>query len=142
MTCAGIKEKCFLKLKSVLLKVSYIRKWPKFAYLELKFRIYNFELCGTECSKLLELSSYHTLSTRFWTKTFLPFSLLIGVSPIALGKREPMVENCFSVPTLQKQLYYRPDRRTYSCDFSCIGRLQFVCKMNYITLPLSPSYMA
>ena len=36
VTCAGLKGRCFLKLKSVLLKVSYIKKWPKFAYLELK----------------------------------------------------------------------------------------------------------
>ena len=33
---AGLKGKCFLKLKSVLLKVSDIEKWPKFAYLESK----------------------------------------------------------------------------------------------------------
>ena len=30
------KGRCFLKLKSVLLKVSYIEKWLKFAYLESK----------------------------------------------------------------------------------------------------------
>ena len=30
------KGKCFLELKSVLLEVGYIEKWPKFAYLELK----------------------------------------------------------------------------------------------------------
>ena len=41
-------------------------------------------------SKLLELSSYHTVSTRFWTRTFLPCSLLIGVSPITVAKWEPM----------------------------------------------------
>ena len=34
---AGLKEKCFLELKSVLLEVGYIEKWPKFAYLESKF---------------------------------------------------------------------------------------------------------
>ena len=44
MTCAGLKGRCFLELKSVLLKVSYIKKWLKFAYLEskvphLKFRV-------------------------------------------------------------------------------------------------------
>ena len=36
MTCTGLKGRCFLELKSVLLEVSYIEKWPKFAYLELK----------------------------------------------------------------------------------------------------------
>ena len=45
MTCAGLKGRCFLELKSVLLEVGYIKKWPKFAYLEskvphLKFRVY------------------------------------------------------------------------------------------------------
>ena len=44
MTRAGLKGRCFLELKSVLLKVGYIEKWPKFAYLEskvphLKFRV-------------------------------------------------------------------------------------------------------
>ena len=44
VTLAGLKGRCFLKLKSALLKVSYIEKWPKFAYLEskvphLKFRV-------------------------------------------------------------------------------------------------------
>ena len=44
MTCAGLKGRCFLELKSVLLEVGYIEKWPKFAYLEskvlhLKFRV-------------------------------------------------------------------------------------------------------
>ena len=44
VTCAGLKGRCFLELKSVLLEVSYIEKWPKFAYLEskvphLKFRV-------------------------------------------------------------------------------------------------------
>ena len=39
-----IKGRCFLELKSVLLEVGYIEKWPKFAYLEskvphLKFRV-------------------------------------------------------------------------------------------------------
>ena len=33
---AGVKGRCFLELKSVLLEVGYIKKWPKFAYLELK----------------------------------------------------------------------------------------------------------
>ena len=33
MTCAGLKGRCFLELKSVLLKVGYIEKWPKFASL-------------------------------------------------------------------------------------------------------------
>ena len=36
VTCTGLKGKCFLELKSVLLEVSYIEKWPKFAYLEPK----------------------------------------------------------------------------------------------------------
>ena len=36
MTHAGFKGKCFLELKSVLLEVGYIKKWPKFAYLKLK----------------------------------------------------------------------------------------------------------
>ena len=36
MTQAGLKGRCYLKLKSVLLKVGYIEKWPKFAYLESK----------------------------------------------------------------------------------------------------------
>ena len=44
MTRAGLKGRCFLELKSILLKVGYIEKWPKFAYLEskvphLKFRV-------------------------------------------------------------------------------------------------------
>ena len=44
MTCAGLKGRCYLELKSVLLEVSYIEKWPKFTYLEskvphLKFRV-------------------------------------------------------------------------------------------------------
>ena len=44
VTCAGLKGRCFLKLKSVLLEVGYIEKWPKFTYLEskvphLKFRV-------------------------------------------------------------------------------------------------------
>ena len=44
MTCAGLKGRCFLELKSVLLEVGYIKKWPKFAYLKskvlhLKFRV-------------------------------------------------------------------------------------------------------
>ena len=47
--------------------------------------------------KLLELFSYNTLSTRFWTRTFLPFSLLIGVSPIALVKREPMIQEWLTI---------------------------------------------
>ena len=41
---AGLKGRCFLKVKSVLLEVGYIEKWPKFAYLKskvlhLKFRV-------------------------------------------------------------------------------------------------------
>ena len=36
MTHAGLKGRCFLELKSVLLEVGYIEKWLKFAYLELK----------------------------------------------------------------------------------------------------------
>ena len=36
MTQAGLKGRCFLKLKPVLLEVGYIKIWPKFAYLELK----------------------------------------------------------------------------------------------------------
>ena len=36
VTPACLKGKCFLKLKSVLLEVSYIEKWPKFTYLESK----------------------------------------------------------------------------------------------------------
>ena len=44
VTCAGLKGRCYLELKSVLLKVGYIEKWPKFDYLEakvphLKFRV-------------------------------------------------------------------------------------------------------
>ena len=40
----ALREGVLLKLKSVLLKVGYIEKWPKFAYLEskvphLKFRV-------------------------------------------------------------------------------------------------------
>ena len=36
MTCAGLKGRCYLKLKSILLEIGYIEKWPKFAYLESK----------------------------------------------------------------------------------------------------------
>ena len=36
MKRAGLQERCFLELKSVLLEVGYIKKWPKLAYLELK----------------------------------------------------------------------------------------------------------
>ena len=36
MTRAGLKGRCYLELKSVLLEVGYIEKWPKFAYLESK----------------------------------------------------------------------------------------------------------
>ena len=44
MTHAGFKGRCFVELKSALLEVGYIEKWPKFAYLEskvphLKFRV-------------------------------------------------------------------------------------------------------
>ena len=44
VTRAGLKGRCFLKLKSVLLEVGYIEKWPKFANLKskvphLKFRV-------------------------------------------------------------------------------------------------------
>ena len=37
VTRAGLKGRCYLKLKSVFLEVGYIEKWPKFAYLESKF---------------------------------------------------------------------------------------------------------
>ena len=36
MTRAGLKGRCFLELKSVLLEIGYIEKSPKFAYLESK----------------------------------------------------------------------------------------------------------
>ena len=36
MTCAGLKGRCYLELKSVLLEIGYIEKSPKFAYLEAK----------------------------------------------------------------------------------------------------------
>ena len=36
MTRAGLKGRCYLELKSVLLEVGYIEKWPKFAYLKSK----------------------------------------------------------------------------------------------------------
>ena len=62
MTCAGLKGRCFLKLKSVLLEVGYIEKWPKFAYLELKVphlkfrvmrdRVYTYFVFCTEVNDL------------------------------------------------------------------------------------------
>ena len=37
MTRAGLKGRCFLELKSVLLEIGYIEKSPKFAYLQSTF---------------------------------------------------------------------------------------------------------
>ena len=44
VTRAGLKGRCYLKLKSVLLEVSYIKKWLKLAYLELKFLHLKFQV--------------------------------------------------------------------------------------------------
>ena len=44
MTHAGLKGRCFLELKSVLLEVSYIEKWPKFAYFESKVPHLKFQV--------------------------------------------------------------------------------------------------
>ena len=48
VTHTGLKEKCFLKLKSVLHEICYIEKWPKFAYLESNVPHFQIELCGTD----------------------------------------------------------------------------------------------
>ena len=44
MTCAGLKGRCFFELKSILLEVGYIKKWPKFAYLESKVPHLKFQV--------------------------------------------------------------------------------------------------
>ena len=63
MTRAGLKGRCFLELKSILLEVSYIKKWPKFAYLELKvphlkIPVMRDRVYGVEKQNLYFLSSY------------------------------------------------------------------------------------
>ena len=62
MTCpqtrTGLKGRCFLKLKSVLLEVGYIKKWPKFAYLELKVPHLKFRVMR---DRVYQPIQYHNL---------------------------------------------------------------------------------
>ena len=44
MTRAGLEGRCFLELKSVLLEVGYIKKWPKFTYLKSKVPHLKFQV--------------------------------------------------------------------------------------------------
>ena len=61
MTRAGLKGRCYLELKSVLLKVGYIEKWPKFAYLESKVPHLKFQVMQDRVyvGHVLVLDKYH-----------------------------------------------------------------------------------
>ena len=86
MTRAGLKGRCFLKLKSVLLKVSYIEKWPKFAYLEskvphLKFRVMRDRVYAksseaqNEKSSLAVFSAHNASALQIFSGKLMVFSL-------------------------------------------------------------------
>ena len=80
MTCTGLKGRCFLELKSVLLEVSYIEKWPKFAYLESKVPHLKF--------RVMRDRVYMALAKKIVHSMFLNYKYFLLETRVPVGKME------------------------------------------------------
>ena len=69
MTRTGLKGRCFLELKSVLLEVGYIEKWPKFAYLEIESSAFKMRYAGLNVVPRVDLTEYNYNPTDIVSKS-------------------------------------------------------------------------
>ena len=114
MTRAGLKGRCYLELKSVLLEVGYIEKWPKFAYLEskvphLKFRVMRDRVYIHVTRSQLELKRARC---KISNKGYLSLSIFVILC-------RNMVIRSWDITTIPKGLsetFFGGFQQTISCD--------------------------